>query len=250
MGRRPRIPPEFKLRPFSLQEARDAGLSLRSLSGRSWRRISAGLYRWSELPNDPLSTLCGWRRVLPADAVFAGASAAWLFGLDVEPTDPVEVVVPPSCGMRTRNGLVVRHREISSDDVVTVRGLRALSLPVALAELCMQIPAMEALVAIDMAVHRRLADPIALARYAQSARGKPGMSRLHFLALQAAPAESPMETRLRWLLIDGGLPRPEVQTNLVDAVGQFVGRARPLLPRSSTCARVRRGQPSGPPDRR
>jgi hypothetical protein len=225
VGKRPRIPPEFKLRPFSLDEARGAGLSLRSLSGKSWRRVSARLYRWSELPDDPLSTLSAWRRVLPPDAVFAGASAAWLFGLDVEPTDPVEVVVPPSSGIRTRTGLVVRHSEISSGDVVSVSGLSALSLPMTLAELCMERPATEALVAIDMAVQRRLTDPIALARYAEAARGRPGMSRLRSLALLAAPAESPMETRLRWLLMEAGLPRPEVQTNLVDASARFVGRA-------------------------
>jgi hypothetical protein len=34
-----------------------------------------------------------------------------------------------------------------------------------------------------------------------------------------------METRLRWLLMQAGLPRPEVQTNLVDAAARFVGRA-------------------------
>jgi len=51
------------------------------------------------------------------------------------------------------------------------------------------------------------------------------MNRLHTLALLAARAESPMETRLRWLLIQGGLPRPEVQTDLRDAASRFVGRA-------------------------
>ena len=34
-----------------------------------------------------------------------------------------------------------------------------------------------------------------------------------------------METRLRWLLIQAGLPRPEVQTNLRDGKNRFVGRA-------------------------
>ncbi len=34
-----------------------------------------------------------------------------------------------------------------------------------------------------------------------------------------------METRLRWLLLQAGLPRPEVQANLHDACGRFVGRA-------------------------
>ncbi|HEY8863697.1 MAG TPA: DUF559 domain-containing protein [Candidatus Dormibacteraeota bacterium] len=34
-----------------------------------------------------------------------------------------------------------------------------------------------------------------------------------------------METRLRWLPIQRGLPRPEVQTNLYDLNNRFVGRA-------------------------
>jgi hypothetical protein len=41
----------------------------------------------------------------------------------------------------------------------------------------------------------------------------------------AAPAESPMETRLRWLLPQAGLPCPEVQVDLHDSAGRFVGRA-------------------------
>lgn len=34
-----------------------------------------------------------------------------------------------------------------------------------------------------------------------------------------------METRLRWLLVQAGLPRPEVQRELRDADGRFLGRA-------------------------
>jgi Protein of unknown function (DUF559) len=41
----------------------------------------------------------------------------------------------------------------------------------------------------------------------------------------AEPAESPMETRLRCLIIEAGLPTPEVQTDLRDGDGRFVGRA-------------------------
>src|SRR5258708_31109455 len=49
--------------------------------------------------------------------------------------------------------------------------------------------------------------------------------KLQRLGAMAAPAESPMETRLRWLLLQRGLPRPEVQTNLYDSKNRFVGRA-------------------------
>jgi hypothetical protein len=34
-----------------------------------------------------------------------------------------------------------------------------------------------------------------------------------------------METRLRWLLIQAGLSRPDVQTDLRDGAAKFVGRA-------------------------
>jgi very-short-patch-repair endonuclease len=86
-----------------------------------------------------------------------------------------------------------------------------------------QWPAVEALVAIDMAVHRQLTDHAALGRHAEASKRLPGAARLRSLALLAAAAESPMETRLRWLLIQAGLPRPEVQTNL--RIGTYRFRA-------------------------
>ncbi|HYR47796.1 MAG TPA: DUF559 domain-containing protein [Candidatus Polarisedimenticolia bacterium] len=87
------------------------------------------------------------------------------------------------------------------------------------------MPAVEALVAIDMAVAASLTDPAGLVRYAEASNGRAGARRLRSLAALSAPAESPMETRLRWLLIQSGLPHPEVQTNLHDISQQFVGRA-------------------------
>src|SRR5450759_1298226 len=65
----------------------------------------------------------------------------------------------------------------------------------------------------------------ALSRYTNTAPGRAGARRLRSLAALAAPAESPMETRLRWLLIQRGLPRPDVQTNLYDSENRFAGRA-------------------------
>ena len=34
-----------------------------------------------------------------------------------------------------------------------------------------------------------------------------------------------METRLRWLLLEAGLPRPQVQADICDASGRFLARA-------------------------
>lgn len=102
MSRRPRLPPELIHRPFSLLEARAMGLTSTALRGKTWRRLGSKLYCWSGLDEDPWDVLVAWRGLLPANAVFTGATAAWMAGLDFSPTDPVEIVVPSNSGLRSR----------------------------------------------------------------------------------------------------------------------------------------------------
>ena len=225
MARSPCVPPGLTRRPFTLQEARSAGLTLSSLRGNAWRRLGAELYCWRGLREDPWLLLSAWQRLLPREGVFAGATAAWLLGLDLDPTHPIEIVLPSTSGIRPRAGLSARRCEISRSETVTIRGLRATTLHRTLIDLCSQRADVEALVAIDMAVHGRLTDRVSLERWAEKARGRAGARRLRNLARLAASAESPMETRLRWLLIQAGLPRAEVQTDLHDGHGRFVARA-------------------------
>jgi hypothetical protein len=150
MARTPYIPPKLTKGPFTLEEARAAGLTLSALTSKAWRRLGAELYCWAQLQEDPWQLLSAWQRSLPAEAVFAGGTAAWLFGLDVEPIDPVEIVVPPESGIRPRVGLTVRRCELLPAEIVSIRGLCATALPFTLAGLCLRRPAVEALVAIDM----------------------------------------------------------------------------------------------------
>jgi very-short-patch-repair endonuclease len=187
--------------------------------------LGSQLYCREDLTVDPRLVLAAWRDSLPADAVFAGASAAWILGLDYDPTNPVDIVVPTTSGLRSRSGLGVRRCSIPSGDTTSVRGLPVMTLPRMLLDVCHRWTAVEALVAIDMAINLRVTNEAALTRYAEMARGKHGASRLRSLIKMAAAAESPMETRLRWLLIRAGLPCPEVQTDLRDANKQFLGRA-------------------------
>jgi len=88
-------------------------------------------------------------------------------------------------------------------DAVNIRGLPATSVQRTFRDLRRQLPPVEFLVLADAALrlHLGLFDDL------------------------AEPAESPMETRLRWLLLQAGLPRPQVQTDLRDGDGRFVGRA-------------------------
>lgn len=230
MARPPRIPQQLTKRPFSLREALACGVSLSSLKGKAWQRLGHELYCWIGLPNNPIAVLAAWQRRLPRAAVFGGATAAWLFGLDLAPLDPIEVLVPPRSGIRPQAGLRVRRSEIAAEDSVTIKGLRAASLHRSLPDICLERPGVEALVVVDMAVCAGLATTDSLERYCDSISGRAGSRRLRRLAAPAASAESPMETRLRWVLLQGGLPTPEVQTELRDADGRFIGRADLFYP--------------------
>jgi very-short-patch-repair endonuclease len=212
-------------KPFSLDEARRAGLTDSSLQGKAWRRLGAELYCWKGLRQDPWLQLSALHRMLPPEAVFAGATAAWMLGLDLVPDDPVEIIVSLGSGIRSRVGLTVRRGEPPANDLTTIRGLRATAVHRTLCDLCLRLPDMNALIAIDVAVHMGPTDANALRRYSDAAQGRAGAHRLRSLAALAAAAESPMETRLRWLLIQAGLPHPEVQTKLSDREQRFLGRA-------------------------
>ena len=139
--------------------------------------------------------------------------------LDVQPANPVQVAVAE---LESRAGLEVRQSDVL-DETEEIKGVRVTTLHRTLLDLCAWLPAVEALVVLDMAITRTSTKH--LTRYADAVNGRAGASRLRRLAELAAPAESPMETRLRWLLIDAGLPIPEVQTDLYDCSGRFVGRA-------------------------
>jgi uncharacterized protein DUF559 len=139
--------------------------------------------------------------------------------LDVQPANPIQVAVTD---LESREGLEVRQSDLGGE-TEEIRGVRVSTLKRTLLDLCAWLPAVEALVVLDMAIAR--AGTEQLRKYADSVNGRAGASRLRRLAEVAAPAESPMETRLRWLLVKAGLPMPEVQSDLHDSSGTFVGRA-------------------------
>ncbi|HEY0832115.1 MAG TPA: DUF559 domain-containing protein [Candidatus Dormibacteraeota bacterium] len=225
MPRRARIPAQLTSGPFHLEEARRVGVTLSMLRGRAWKRVGSELYCWKEAEEDPQKLLSAWRRRLPPEVVFAGATAAWLHGLDVPPSNPVEILAPADSSVRAADWLNVSRGDISGTEVVSIDGLHVTSLHRTLTDLCLRWQPLDALVALDMAVAAGMTDRDALIRHTETASGRPGVGRLRVLAELAARAQSPMETRLRWLLIQARLPQPDVQTDLHDAAGRFIGRA-------------------------
>jgi hypothetical protein len=122
----------------------------------SWRRVGSGLYAWAGLAPNPALELAAVLRRMPAEAVLSGRSPAWLHGLDVVRCDPIEVTIPPGCGVSGRTGVVVRRAELEDDDVVERQGMRLTSGLRTVAELGSRLDLVDAVAIVDMALQKRL----------------------------------------------------------------------------------------------
>lgn len=215
MPRAPRIPKTLRRGPFTLADARRHGLDRWHLQGAAWRRVGPGTYQAATLEYTPESTILAASRRLPPEAAFSGLTAAWVHGLDVDGCNPVEITVAAPTTVSSRAGMLVRRRALRKGDVVIIRGQRVTSAQRTLRDLCARLPLTEAVALCDMALHRRLVKVSALN----------GTAALQKVARHVEPkAESPMESRLRMLLVLAGLPRPEAQVEIRDEFDRFLGR--------------------------
>jgi very-short-patch-repair endonuclease len=180
---------------------------------------------WFQPTEDQWLGLAAWQLKLPSDAVFACSTAAWMHGLGATPTDPLEVILPPSTSIRSHTGVIVRRSRLAPTERTEIKGLPATTLPRTLRDVCLFGATVDALTAIDAALHKKPISKLKLLEDPVARSGRRGSARFRRLLELAAPAESPMETRLRWLLISRRLPMPEVQVDLHDAERRFVGRA-------------------------
>ena len=152
---KPRIPHALRAGAFTLDEARAAGVTATALRGKSWLRLERGIYCWREVVAEPWRLLCALQRLQP-DVVFAGRTAAWLHGIDIDPAHPIEVIVTRSSGMRSRLGVLVGRSVVATDEVVIVRTLRATSPRRTLSDLCVRLAGVDALVVLDAALRKGL----------------------------------------------------------------------------------------------
>jgi hypothetical protein len=235
VGRQPRIPPALTRGPFTSVEAQRAGLTRRQLAGSNWRRVSFGQYAWAGLRDSPDLILASVYNRLPAGAAFSGHTAAWLHGLNFPPCDPVEATFPKGRGISALSGVALRRTSLPDSDVVTRRGFPTTSAVRTVFDLAGRPPLVEAVVAVDMALHAGLVQLPNLRELTTSRAGSKGAKQFRRVLVLAEPlAESPMETRMRMKLVLGGLTRPEARSPCTtNMVASWAGRTSTIPPRDS-----------------
>ena len=119
----------------------------------------------------------------------------------------------------------VRRATLEASDVVRIAGLSVTSAPRTAFDVSRTADLDDAVVVVDALLNLgRLTFDEAIA-YAEHRASWSGASRARrALALAATGAESPMETRLRLLLVRSGLPAPVLQHRLMDERGFTIAR--------------------------
>jgi hypothetical protein len=165
--------------------------------------------------------------VMRVDQCFSHTSATRLWGAPLPRSvqaDPVVHVSTVGGGQRMRRPGVVGHRLADDVEVVLLDGLRVVAPPAAWAQ-CASVLGARALVAVGdhMVGRSRLAtiDDLVSA-IVPGSRGVSG-ARIAVDRVRVG-SESAMETWFRLAVVEAGFPEPELNVDVRDATGRFLGR--------------------------
>ena len=190
------------LRPFRGSLAvREGLLSKDQLRTSAWRRLFRDVYVGAGAEVTHAVRCRAAALILPPAAAISGRSAARLHGADLGGADaPVEVTLDRD--VRPRAGIAVRRSELQASDIVVLNGLRVSSAVRTAFDLARQLDLDEAVAAVDALLTLGRVTIADVAGYASGRRSWVGARRVHqVLALAVSGAESPMESRLRLVLV-------------------------------------------------
>jgi hypothetical protein len=206
---------------FTVTQARE-GLTdweIRRLvaSGR-WRRTRwRGVLADAELPDSLPVQVRAAALVVGPDLVACHSTAAALWGFDVLGNgDTLHFLGPPSVANRSRPGIQVHPSVLGTDDAVLVGGVWCTPPARTACDVVRATAPIDGLATLDAALASRECTRAELVEEARRQRGLREVVRLRGLVPYAnGLAESPMESRMRWRFIDGGLPAPDVQVRVI-----------------------------------
>jgi very-short-patch-repair endonuclease len=212
------------MQPFTRAEALAVGITDRQLRGSRHRRLLHGVYVSAAVPDTPMLRARAALLVHPAGAVATHFSAARMWGAPVpaHPFEHVTVAVPQD--RRHRQGLRCHVAAIAAADVRVVEGVR-LSCPERMfVEMAAFLGLVDLVVVGDWLVRHRRTTPSTLLAHCRTSQHEHASSARRAASYVRERVDSPMESRLRMLLVLAGLPEPEVNVQIRDEHGTVLMR--------------------------
>lgn len=222
MARRAQLPSQLEGRIFSRAEAHEAGVTDRILRGPQVVSVAPGWYRCAHTePTFELLARAGTSWLGAGSGLSHLSALAWR-GLSLASTTPLHLATRRRIDRRV-DGYVV-HRFLGSLGLEEVRGVPVVGAARTFVD-CGTVLSEKRLVAVgDWMVRQGLVSRFALEVFAFEShldgvqRARKAVERVR------GGAESFQESVLRCDLVDHGLPEPELNIDIVDDHGTFLGR--------------------------
>ena len=180
-------------------------------------RVWHGIYALS--PPDALGRLAGLDLMTGKAIVACMGTAAQLYGFDSERDERIHIL-DPGVRMRPTPGLMV-HQRVGAP-LRRVEGRLATAPAWTAVEIARTLRRPRALATLDAALHSEACTSVELNAAIREQKGRRGIVKVRDLMEYAdGQAESPMESEARLVFIEGGLPLPELQYEIVDRCGDL-----------------------------
>lgn len=210
------------MHPFTVAEARAAGLSRAQLRTSSYRQVIHGVYVEACVPDSVELRARAVAKVLPDDAAAGLETAAWLHRVDLRRPGDVDIDVIAQRGDQIRRrGIRATSAQLDAGDVKLVFGVPVTTPTRTAFDLARNRPLVEAVAVVDAMLNQGGCDLAELQDYVATHRKWRGVRRVDAALPHAEPlAQSLMESRQRMRLVLAGLPRPRAQTPVADERGR------------------------------
>jgi len=208
--------------PFRRSAWKDAEHDVRLLRTGAFRAIFRGVYVDAAIPDSPLLRAKAALCLFDEKAWASHASAARVYGLPL-PALPEEHVTVMRRGQRGGHQGIRVHLA-KAGLVRTVEGVRLSDHAQLFLELAGQLHLVDLVVVGDAMVKRRLITVAALVSACADSRARHARAARLAASYVRERVDSPMETRLRMLIVLAGLPEPMVNVTVEDEFGLPVRR--------------------------
>lgn len=216
------LPSALGGRIFSVAEAEAFGLSRRVLQGRRIAMVSPGYYRYADGDQTFEMAVHAALRMLPGDAALSHVSNLRWRGFDIRPPFPLHFGTARP--LRSFREGIVLHRYHRALHPTMLRDVPLLGADRTFVDCATMLSIPELIRVGDWLVAAGHTDLPTLRGFVVGSH-LDGVQRARRAAEFVREAvESPRETDVRVALMRSGLPEPEINTNILDAFGTFLGR--------------------------
>jgi len=202
-------------RPFTRAQARAAGLDDRRLRSRDFQQLLRGVYLSSRISDLARPRAQAALLIHPPDAVATHFSSARVLGAPV-PDHPLEhVSVGRAEDRRQRHGIRCHVLALAQEDVKIVEGIRISDPHRLFVEMTSWLPLVDLVVLGDWLARQGHVTTDSLNDYCARTTAQHAAAARRAAGYVRSRVDSPMESRLRMLIVLAGLPEPAVNLRFV-----------------------------------